>query len=136
MTVMSDLASPGYTPQGPLVMPSICLCMIVKDEAAVIERCLESVRDLIDTWVICDAGSSDGTQRLVEAVLEDIPGCLHERQWRNFGYNRTELMRLAAGRGDYLLLLDADMTVTFDRAKLGSLQADAYRPRHAGPTEY
>jgi tetratricopeptide (TPR) repeat protein len=110
--------------------------MIVRDEAAVIERCLESVRDLIDSWAICDTGSCDGTQRLVEKMLEGVPGRLHERQWRDFGHNRTELMRLAAGRGDYLLLIDADMTVTFDRAKLTSLHADAYRLRHAGPTEY
>jgi tetratricopeptide (TPR) repeat protein len=28
----------------------------------------------------------------------------------SFGHNRSELLRLARGRGDYLLLLDADMT--------------------------
>jgi tetratricopeptide (TPR) repeat protein len=110
--------------------------MIVRDESAVIQRCLESVRGLIDTWVICDTGSCDGTQQLVEEALEGVPGCLHERPWRDFGHNRTELMRLAAGRGDYLLLIDADMTVTFDRTKLDDLHADSYRLRHAGPTEY
>ena len=30
--------------------PTIALCMIVRDEAAVIGRCIESVRSLIDCW--------------------------------------------------------------------------------------
>jgi len=44
---------------------TICLVMIVKNEAHVIRRCLESVRPLIDTWLIIDTGSTDGTQRLL-----------------------------------------------------------------------
>lgn len=55
--------------------------MIVKDESAVIERSLRSVRGLIDYWVICDTGSTDGTQALIRAALEGIPGELHEREW-------------------------------------------------------
>src|SRR6201996_5096910 len=93
-------------------MSTICLCMIVRDESAVIERLLGSVHDLLDTWLICDTGSVDCTQALIERSLADIPGELHERPWVDFGHNRTELMRLAHGRADYLLLLDADMTVT------------------------
>jgi glycosyltransferase involved in cell wall biosynthesis len=115
---------------------SICLSMIVKDESAVIERCISSVRGLIDSWVICDTGSTDGTQALIESALDGVPGELHERPWRNFGENRTEAIRLAAGRGDYLLLIDADMTVTYDRAGLGELSADAYMLRHAEELEY
>jgi glycosyltransferase involved in cell wall biosynthesis len=118
------------------VVPSICLCMIVRDEAEVIERCLASTKGLIDSWVICDTGSRDGTQSLVESLLEDVPGRLYEHQWRNFGHNRSELMHAAAGQAEYLLLLDADMTVTFDRAGLSSLSADSYLLRHDEPVEY
>jgi glycosyltransferase involved in cell wall biosynthesis len=117
-------------------MASICLCMIVKDEAAVIERCLSSLEGLIDSWVICDTGSADGTQGLIEAALVGVPGELHERPWVDFGHNRSELMRLARGRADYLLLLDADMTVIFEREGLGELGADSYMLRHAGELEY
>lgn len=110
--------------------------MIVKDEAAVIERCLASVRGLIDSWVICDTGSSDGTQALIETALAGIPGELHERPWRNFGENRTEAIRLAAGKADYLLLIDADMTVSYRRDGLANLEADSYMVRHAEALEY
>jgi glycosyltransferase involved in cell wall biosynthesis len=117
-------------------MRSICLCMIVRDEAAVIERCLRSVRDLIDSWIICDTGSRDDTPELVQRLLIDVPGSLYKRPWRDFGHNRSELMQLASGCGDYLLLLDADMTVTVDHARLTDLCADSYLLRHAGSVEY
>jgi glycosyltransferase involved in cell wall biosynthesis len=111
-------------------MASLCLCMIVKDESAVIERCLRSVRDLIDYWVICDTGSTDGTQELIAAVLEGVPGELHERPWVDFGHNRTETLRFARGKGDYLLLLDADWTFEADPGALDGLTADVYLVRH------
>jgi glycosyltransferase involved in cell wall biosynthesis len=110
--------------------------MIVKDEALVIERCLESVRGLISNWVICDTGSTDGTQELIERALAGVPGELHECPWIDFGHNRTELMGLARGKADYLLLLDADMTITVDRSGLEGLGADSYLLRHAEPLEY
>jgi glycosyltransferase involved in cell wall biosynthesis len=117
-------------------MSSICLCMIVRNEAAVIERCLESVGPLIDTWVICDTGSIDETRELIRKALADVPGELHERPWVDFGHNRTELMALALGKADYLLLIDADMTVSFDKARVRHLDASSYMLRHAEDPEY
>jgi tetratricopeptide (TPR) repeat protein len=110
--------------------------MIVKDEVGVIGRCLRSVRGLIDCWVICDTGSSDGTQEFVRGSLEGIPAELHQRPWVDFGHNRSQLMDLARGKADYLLLLDADMTVSYDEARLHGLSADSYMLRHAEEPEY
>jgi glycosyltransferase involved in cell wall biosynthesis len=110
--------------------------MIVRNESGVLERCLASVHGLIDSWVVCDTGSEDGTPALVLDLLAAVPGELHEREWRDFGHNRNELMHLAAGRAEYLLLLDADMTVTFDLRGLTGLSADAYLLRHAASVEY
>ncbi|MEI8365293.1 MAG: glycosyltransferase [Parachlamydiaceae bacterium] len=88
---------------------TICLNMIVKNESRVIERCLESVKNIgIDYWVIVDTGSDDGTQKIIQNVMKDIPGELYERPWVNFGYNRTEALNLAKNRADYLLFIDAD----------------------------
>ena len=72
----------------------ICLSMIVKDEAAVIARCLASVRPLIDYWIIVDTGSADGTPDIVRKVLHDIPGELHQRPWVDFAHNRSEALDL------------------------------------------
>lgn len=88
--------------------PTICLNMIVKDEAPVIRRCLDSVRPFIDHWVIVDTGSTDGTQDIVRDHLADIPGTLYERPWKNFGHNRTEALQLARETADYTFIMDAD----------------------------
>lgn len=86
--------------------------MIVKNEAHVIARCLESVRSYISAWVIVDTGSSDGTQDLIKSLLKDIPGQLYERNWVDFASNRNEAIELALqtpeNNADYLLFLDAD----------------------------
>lgn len=115
--------------------PTICLCMIVKNESAVIERCLDSVRDLIDTWVISDTGSTDGTQELIRSALREIPGELHEEPWTDFGHNRSLNIAHARGKADYLLLLDADHVLRRG-GPLPPLTAQSYMLRHEGATEY
>jgi glycosyltransferase involved in cell wall biosynthesis len=92
---------------------TVCLNMIVKDEAHVIRRCLASVRPLIDHWLIVDTGSSDGTQAVVREAMAGLPGELLERPWKDFGHNRSEALDLARGRADYLLFIDADDVLEF-----------------------
>ncbi|CAB4835933.1 unannotated protein [freshwater metagenome] len=107
--------------------PRICLNMIVKDESPVIGRCLDSVRPLIDSWVIVDTGSTDGTQDLIRRHFADLPGELHERAWRNFGHNRSEALALARGKADYVLIMDADDELEIrDDVDKAALEADAY----------
>lgn len=89
-------------------MATICLNMIVRDEAAVIERCLASVRPFIDYWVIIDTGSIDDTPARIAAALSGVPGELHHCAWRDFGYNRTDALQRARSKADYLLFIDAD----------------------------
>ncbi len=92
----------------------ICLNMIVKNESAVIRRCLESVKPLIDYWVIVDTGSKDGTQEIIREYMKEIPGELHERPWVNFAHNRNEALQLAKNKGDYLLFVDADDILVYE----------------------
>ncbi|MEM9557232.1 MAG: glycosyltransferase [Acidobacteriota bacterium] len=107
--------------------PSLCLNMIVKDEAHVIRRCLSSVRPLIDSWVIVDTGSNDGTQEIIHQELEGIPGELIERPWKNFSHNRNEALEYARGKADYLLLIDADEVLQVDSTfTKATLRADSY----------
>ena len=98
----------NFKPSGLTIRRTLCLNMIVKNEAQVIRRCLDSVRPFIDHWVIVDTGSSDGTQDIIRAHFADIPGELHERPWRDFGFNRTQALELARGKADYILIMDAD----------------------------
>ncbi|MEM9598061.1 MAG: glycosyltransferase [Acidobacteriota bacterium] len=106
---------------------SICLMMIVRDEAHVIRRCLESVRPFIDAWAIVDTGSSDGTPEVIRDCLRDLPGEVVERPWRDFAHNRNQALELARGRGDYLLTIDADEELVVEPGfELPRLDAGAY----------
>ena len=101
--------------------------MIVKNEAHIIQRCLDSVRPFIDHWLIVDTGSTDGTQQLIRQHLRDLPGELFERPWKNFGHNRTEALELARGRADYLFVIDADEVLQLPADyRRPPLQAEAY----------
>ncbi|MBO9663665.1 glycosyltransferase [Dokdonella sp.] len=82
--------------------------MIVKNEAAVIDRCLDSVRPYVGAWAIVDTGSTDGTQQRVRERLRDLPGALIERPWVDFATNRNQALELARDHGDYALIIDAD----------------------------
>src|SRR5262245_43091639 len=111
--------------------PTIGLCMIVKDEAHVLERCLRSVRPLIDAWTVVDTGSTDGTQQRVRDFLAALPGALHERPWRDFAWNRTEALELARGTADYLLVIDADEELAVEPGfTFGTLGRDGYQLLH------
>lgn len=87
---------------------TICLSMIVKNEAHVIRRCLDSVRPIIDHWIIVDTGSTDGTQDIIRAAMANLPGTLVERPWVDFATNRNEALKLARRHADYVLIIDAD----------------------------
>lgn len=109
---------------------TICLTMIVKNEAHVIARCIDSVKPLITSWCVVDTGSTDGTQELIRKELAELPGDLHERPWKDFGHNRSEAIELARGKADYDLMMDADdVLVIPDRFVMPRLTADSYEVR-------
>lgn len=103
----------GGAATAPRAAPArIGLSMIVKDEAHVIRRCLESVRPLIDYAVISDTGSTDGTPEVIAQAFADLdlPGVVLHNPWRNFADNRNDaLFHLRTVPGiDYALVIDAD----------------------------
>lgn len=106
------------------------LSMIVKNEADVLARCLQSVRPLLSAWVVVDTGSTDRTREIAREVLADIPGEVVDRPWKNFGHNRTEALELSRGRGDYSLVIDADDTLEMaPDLELPPLTLDSYALR-------
>lgn len=118
--------------------PMICLTMIVKNESAIIERCLDSVLPVIDCLSICDTGSTDNTVELIEAYMHKyhLPGKVHRHEWKNFGHNRTASAQAAAEtlkelgfpvERSYLLLIDADMILeVHPQFNKRALVADCY----------
>ena len=118
-------------------MKTICVALIVKNESRVIARCLKSLKPYIDHWVICDTGSTDDTKDIIRQSLSGVPGELHDTPWVNFGHNRTELMGLAKGKADYILLIDADMKLeVHDEQFKEGLSADSYLVGYTGELDY
>lgn len=95
-------------------MISISLCMIVRDEEAVLARCLDCIREAVDEIVVVDTGSEDGTReiarRYTEKVLE-LPWRDDFSEARNFAFSRAS--------GDYCMWMDADDVIS--PANLGKL---------------
>jgi len=114
--------------------------MIVRDEAHVVERCLDSVRPLITRWCIVDTGSTDDTPALIQQKLSGLPGKLYHRAWVDFGHNRSEALHLARGQGDWLLLIDADEELVIDDGFVlpgrRDIQAWQIRQRPGGGNEF
>lgn len=105
----------GVCAAEPASRPRVCLNMIVKNEKDVICRCLESVKPLIDYWVIVDTGSTDGTQEIIRKCMKGTPGELHEKPWVNFAHNRNQALELARPKAEYLLIIDADDMLVYDQ---------------------
>jgi len=117
--------------------PTICLNMIVRNEAHIVREVLDSVAAYITSWVVVDTGSDDGTQDVIRNHMAGlgIPGELHECPWRNFGHNRSEALALAQGHGDYIWVMDAD-DIVVGTPDLSRLTVDAYLMRYAGDLMY
>ena len=109
--------------------------MIVKNESHIIMECLNSIYKYIDYWVICDTGSTDGTQEIIQNFFQEknIPGELHEREWKGFGHNRTEAFRLCEGKAEYAFVIDADDYLEGTLVYPENMTADAYALRMGRP---
>jgi glycosyltransferase involved in cell wall biosynthesis len=94
----------------------LCLNMIVKNESKIIERLLTTVLPIIDTYCICDTGSTDNTADVIRAFMDKAgkAGEVYVEPFKNFGYNRTHALERAAAWGEYALLLDADMKLVIE----------------------
>lgn len=79
------------------------VCMIVKNEAEMLERTLPEVSKAADELIVLDTGSSDATIK----VAEKYGAKVHEFKWVNdFSAARNESLKYASG--DWVLWLDAD----------------------------
>ncbi|TAM59493.1 glycosyltransferase [bacterium] len=83
--------------------PGLSLCMIVRDEEALLDRCLSSVCAVADEICIVDTGSVDRTIAIARAYGASV----REVPWANdFSAARNASLRLATRR--WVLFLDAD----------------------------
>ncbi|MGH0792372.1 tetratricopeptide repeat-containing glycosyltransferase family 2 protein [Bacillus cereus] len=93
-------------------MVTISLCMIVKNEEAVLERCLQSVKGIPDEIIIVDTGSTDTTKKIATQWTKHV----YDFKWvYDFAAARNEAFRHATK--EYIFWLDADDVLKPEDAK-------------------
>ncbi len=88
---------------------TLSLCMIVKNEAASLSRCLESVDGFVDEMIIVDTGSTDDTIAIAQSFGAQVYCYNWENDFaaaRNFGLQYVQ--------SGWVLVLDADEVLVKD----------------------
>jgi glycosyltransferase involved in cell wall biosynthesis len=99
-------------------MATISLCMIVKNEAAVLARCLDSIADLMDEIIIVDTGSTDATKEIAAEYTSKIYDFKWENDFsaaRNFSFSKANMEYIYTADADELL--DEENRERFRRLK-------------------
>lgn len=106
--------------------PRVSACLIVRDEARLLGRCLRSVADAVDEICVVDTGSKDGTLEVARrfgSVVTTFRGCNDaEDRMADFAAARNAALDLATG--EWVLQIDAD-----EELKKGSAQIVRSRVR-------
>lgn len=99
---------------------TLSLCMIVKNEEKVLERCLHSVDGVFDEIIIVDTGSTDSTINIAKKYTNKV----FEIEWiDDFSYARN--FSFSKATSDYIMWLDADDVVSdINRKKLIEIKSN------------
>ena len=85
--------------------PDISVCMIVKDEEAVLDRCLKSVASLAKQLVVVDTGSTDATVAIAKRNGAEV---YHYAADGPFNFSAARNLSLSKARCGWVLVVDAD----------------------------
>lgn len=77
-----------------------CVC-IVKNGELTLEKCLDSVKDIVDEFIVVDTGSTDNTREIIKKY-----GKLYEIPFEDFAITKNKALELATC--DFILFMDAD----------------------------
>ncbi len=84
--------------------------MIVRDESAVLQRCIDSLQGIYDELCIIDTGSEDNTIEIAqanEAYVKVFTGC-NDATGKIVDFAKARDQALALASGDWVLQIDAD----------------------------
>lgn len=87
-------------------MITISVCMIVKNEEAVLARCLDSLAGIADELVIVDTGSTDATRQVARRYTDkifDFPWIDDFAAARNFSFSKASMEYIYAADADEVL---------------------------------
>lgn len=98
----------------------VCGALMCKDEEAVIERCLRSMAEFVERFLILDTGSTDNTLTIAKETLDDLglPFQIMHRPFDTYAQSRTYLVKYAVQAAPWVLMIDADCTLSGGRPEL------------------
>lgn len=99
--------------------------IIARNEAANIERVINSVLGVVSEVIVIDSGSTDGTQTLAKGLGARVL----ETEW--LGYGATKNWGAQQANNSWILSLDADEELSDQlRTTIGRLSLDELSPKH------
>ncbi|MEW6696897.1 MAG: tetratricopeptide repeat-containing glycosyltransferase family 2 protein [Bacillota bacterium] len=81
----------------------ISLCMIVKNEAGNIRRCLQSVAGVVDEIIVVDTGSTDATPE----IAREMGAKVYSFDWHDH-FSDARNASIQRATGEWIFFLDAD----------------------------
>ena len=88
----------------------LSICMMVKNEDLHLERCLESLKHLLNRsdvqLIIVDTGSSDNTISIARKYTEFV----YEREWFN-DFSGMRNVSISYAKGEWIFIIDADEAI-------------------------
>lgn len=84
-------------------MVTISLCMIVKNEEAVLRRCLDSLSDIVDEIIIADTGSTDSTREIALQYTSQV----YDFVWTG-DFSKARNFVSSKATKEYIYTADAD----------------------------
>src|SRR4051794_11527891 len=102
---------------------TLSLCMIVRDEEAMLPRCLAAAADHVDEIVIVDTGSTDKTIEIARSFGAKVI----ETEWTG-DFSAARNISFDAATGDWMMFLDADeVMMEGEGARLRELTGRTWR---------
>ncbi|HOO78781.1 MAG TPA: glycosyltransferase family 2 protein [Lachnospiraceae bacterium] len=93
-------------------MISVSVCMIVKNEEAVLKRCLDSLQGIYEELIIVDTGSTDRTKEIAAQYTDKVFDYIWRDDFaaaRNFAFSKATM--------DYIYSADADEVMDEENSK-------------------
>ena len=102
-----DFLEPKKSVESSRQKDTVSLCMIVKNEAEYLAKCLKSVESVVDEMIVVDTGSTDSTKQIAEIFGAKV----YDFKWTD-DFSEARNFSISLAKGDWIFLLDADEVIS------------------------